>query len=93
MANVSHPCKVTIEQSHTGLARFFRPENLDRYRKLASDVTDVAQRRTLLEALAKELKSFRREAYPQGFNGSSTLGAGAASSTKRRRKIDHEHRT
>jgi hypothetical protein len=46
----------------TGLDRFFRPTNLDRFRRLASSDVDPAEQRRLLEALSEETEAFRREA-------------------------------
>ena len=45
-----------------GMARFFSPANLARYRKLASDAIGDAERRHVLDVLAGEMKAFRREA-------------------------------
>lgn len=46
----------------TGLGRFFRPANLDRFRRLASSDVDPAEQRRLLEALSDETEMFRWEA-------------------------------
>jgi hypothetical protein len=47
----------------TGLGRFFRPANLDRFRRLASSDVGPAEQRRLLKALREETEAFRREAH------------------------------
>jgi hypothetical protein len=54
---------VAKEQYKTGMARFFSPKNLDRYRKLAAGPVDVIERRHVLAMLAEELRAFRRESH------------------------------
>jgi hypothetical protein len=49
-----------------GMARFFSPSNLDRYRKLASGKIDKAEQHRLLEDLAGEMRAFKREALAAG---------------------------
>jgi hypothetical protein len=49
------------EQMELGMSRFFNGKNLERYRKLASDVTTAKERRQVLELLAKEMSTFRSE--------------------------------
>ena len=55
------PLNVPAEKVEPGMSRFFNTENLDRYRKLASDVTTAAERQQVLELLAKEMSTFRDE--------------------------------
>jgi len=50
------------EEHKTGMSRFFSPANLDRYRKLAGEAIGDTERRHLLDALAREVSAFRREA-------------------------------
>jgi len=54
-------CDVAAARYKTGMARFFSRVNLDRYRKLASETIGDAERRHVLDVLAKELEAFRRE--------------------------------
>ena len=49
-----------------GMARFFSPSNLDRYRKLASGKIDKAEQHRLLADLAGEMRAFKREALAAG---------------------------
>jgi hypothetical protein len=48
-------------KSETGMARFFSPANLDRYRKLDSEAIGDVERQQLFDVLAKEVSAFRRE--------------------------------
>jgi hypothetical protein len=41
--------------------RFVNRENIDRYRRLASDSTDVAERLRILKLLAEEVAKFKLE--------------------------------
>jgi hypothetical protein len=58
----SRRLRAKVRKSDGGMARFFSPTYLDRYRKLASGVVDDAERHQIMEDLAKEIDSFRREA-------------------------------
>jgi hypothetical protein len=42
------------------MSRFLDPENLERYRKLASDKTNAAERNRVLKVLAQEWNTFLR---------------------------------
>jgi hypothetical protein len=53
---------VAAARYKTGMARFFSPANLDRYRRLASEAIGDTERRHVLDVLAMEMKAFRREA-------------------------------
>jgi hypothetical protein len=44
------------------MRRFFTPQNLDRYRRLAGGAVDDAERHQILEELAAEISAFRSEA-------------------------------
>jgi hypothetical protein len=44
-----------------GMARFFSPANLARYRRLAGGPTTPLQRRQIIMALAHELDAFKAE--------------------------------
>jgi len=55
------PLNMPAEQGEPGMSRFFNTENLDRYRRLASDLTTAAERQQVLELLAKEMSTFRNE--------------------------------
>jgi hypothetical protein len=44
-----------------GMSRFYSQANLDRYRKLASGITDGAEQHKLLMDLAEEMNAFKRE--------------------------------
>lgn len=57
-----------------GMSRFFSQPNLDRYRQLASGVIGETEQRKLLEDLAQEMNTFRREARAE-VNGLPSLGA------------------
>ena len=48
-----------------GMDRFFNSQNVERYRKLASEVTSEAERNLLLTLLAEEKAEFVREARSQ----------------------------
>ena len=52
---------VANEKYKTGMARFFSPRNLDRYRKLATGAVGDTERRHVLGLLAEEVTAFRRE--------------------------------
>ena len=54
---------VAKEKYKTGMARFFSPKNLDRYRKLATGAVDDIERWHVLGMLAEELTAFRRESH------------------------------
>jgi hypothetical protein len=54
--------RLNVQKSDIGMARFFSPANLDRYRKLASGAVDDTERHKIMEELAREMKSFRCEA-------------------------------
>jgi hypothetical protein len=47
--------------SGNGMARFFTPANLDRYRILAGDRIDAPERHRVMQALAQEWRAFTRE--------------------------------
>lgn len=47
----------------TGMGRFFSPENIDRYRVLASGVAGKVERDRVFEALAQEMRAFRRACH------------------------------
>ena len=49
-----------------GMARFFSPENLARYRQLAGGPTTPLQRRQIILALAHELEAFKAEMTEEG---------------------------
>jgi hypothetical protein len=51
-----------VQASDIGMARFFSPANLDRYRKLASGAVGDTERHQIMKDLAKEMQSFRCEA-------------------------------
>jgi hypothetical protein len=44
------------------MSRFYSPVNLARYRKLASGTIDDTERCRIMEDLAREIQSFKREA-------------------------------
>lgn len=52
-----------VSTGHTklGLARFFSPTNLDRYRMLASRPISSGKRREIIMALAGEMKALKAE--------------------------------
>lgn len=52
--------------SDIGMARFFSPANLDRYRKLASGAVDETEWHQIMKDLAKEMQSFRSESRMAG---------------------------
>ena len=54
-----------------GLNRFFNDQNLDRYRRLASEVITAPERQRLIQLLAKEMNAFRRETA-RVYSGSKT---------------------
>jgi hypothetical protein len=47
------------DQSKPGMSRLFNGQNLERYRKLASDVTTVTEREQVLQLLVKEMNGLR----------------------------------
>ena len=49
------------EQTELGMARFFRPENLNRYRKLASVPISADERQEIISILSKEMDAFKAE--------------------------------
>ena len=49
------------EQTEPGMTRFFNSQNLERYRKLASDVTTATERQQVLQLLAEEMNAFKNE--------------------------------
>ena len=51
----------TRRASGNGMARFFTPTNLDRYRMLAGDKIDAPERDRVMQALAQEWNAFTRE--------------------------------
>ena len=63
LANPEHDTDGAPPSSVTqlGMARFFTPENLRRYRALASERLDQDQRRTIIQALGQEMKALRTE--------------------------------
>jgi hypothetical protein len=65
----SRPHRVNVRTSDAGMGRFFSPTNLDRYRRLASGAVDDAERHRIMEDLAKEMNSFRREARMVAVDG------------------------
>jgi len=86
---------VAAARYKTGLARFFSPANLDRYRRLASEAIGDTERRHVLDVLAMEMKAFRREAThpPSTERGSRRVPLRAPDNWKT--TIDehgHEHR-
>lgn len=55
--------------SENGMGRFFSPTNLGRYRRLAGDKIDAAERNRVLKVLAEEWGTFARECrIPSGTN-------------------------
>ena len=54
--------RTIVQERAPGMARFFSPSNLDRYRKLASGMIGQAEQHQLLEDLAQEMNAFKREA-------------------------------
>ena len=56
-----HPYGVMVQTPATGMGRFFNPTNVDRYRKLASNTVGIAERHQVLDVLAEEMETFRRE--------------------------------
>ena len=58
-----------VQTSDIGMARFFSPANLDRYRKLASGAVDETERHRIMNDLAKEMQSFRCEARMAAADG------------------------
>jgi hypothetical protein len=54
--------RVKARTSDAGMGRFFSPTNVDRYRKLASGAVGDAERHQIMEELAEEMHSFKREA-------------------------------
>ena len=65
----SHSHGIRVRKSESGMDRFFSRRNLCRYRKLAGDDIGDAERRRIIEDLAEELKSFRREARAPAADG------------------------
>ena len=49
----------TADQAEPGMNRFFNGQNLERYRKLASEVTTVTEREQVLQSLVKEMNALR----------------------------------
>lgn len=49
------------EQIESGMNRLFNGQNLECYRKLASDVTTATEREQVLQLLAKEINAFKNE--------------------------------
>ena len=63
MARQASPAHSVKTRTHdVGMARFFSRTNLERYRKLASGAAGDAERNQIMEALAKEMSLFKREA-------------------------------
>jgi hypothetical protein len=54
-------CGVPEKTSKNGMGRFFSPRNLGRYRRLAGDKVDAAERNRVLKVLAEEWGAFTRE--------------------------------
>lgn len=55
--------------SENGMGRFFSPTNLGRYRRLAGDKIDAAERNRVLKVLDEEWGAFTRECrMPIGTN-------------------------
>lgn len=52
---------VGTQESAMGIDRFFSPRNLCRYRKLAGGAISEIEQIQLLEELAEEMNTFRRE--------------------------------
>jgi hypothetical protein len=52
------------EPTGFGMSRFFSPDNLNRYRTLASRQTGPKQRRQIMAALAGEMAALRAEMKP-----------------------------
>lgn len=81
----SRPLRADVRKSDGGMARFFSPTNLDRYRKLASGVVDDTERHQIMEELAREMDSFRREARITAVAGrcpvDDTISTGAGDQT------------
>ena len=50
-----------LSAEQLGMARFFTPKNLRRYRTLAREGLDPGQRRMIIQALEQEMKAFRAE--------------------------------
>jgi hypothetical protein len=65
----SRPHRVKVGTSDAGMGRFFSPANLDRYRKLAGGAVGDTERHQIMEDLAKEMNSFRREARMVAVDG------------------------
>jgi hypothetical protein len=61
MTKINVPFDPPVELIEPGMRRFFNEQNLERYRKLASDVTTAEERRQVLELLAREMSTFRNE--------------------------------
>lgn len=80
----SRPRRANLRKADAGMGRFFSPANLDRYRKLANGADD-AERRRILEDLAMEMNSFRREARTAAVAGpcprGGEIGSGAGDRT------------
>jgi hypothetical protein len=70
----SRPHRARVRESGAGMGRFFSPTNLDRYRKLASGAVDDTERHQIMEDLAKEMNSFKREARSTIVAGPRPLG-------------------
>ena len=47
------------DEAEPGMSRFFNRQNLERYRKLASDVATVTEREQVLQLLVKEMNALR----------------------------------
>jgi hypothetical protein len=56
------PQQSIARRQPSGMGRFFSSANLDRYRQLASGSLGEADQHRLLQALAEEMKAFRRDA-------------------------------
>jgi hypothetical protein len=55
------PLNPPAAKTEAGMRRFFNVQNVDRYRRLASEVTTATERQQILESLAKEMSVFRSE--------------------------------
>jgi hypothetical protein len=79
------PLNRPAENTDVGMSRFFNGQNLERYRKLASNVTTAAERQQLLESLAREMAAFKSERkgaavgssnyFPQASRGAAQAAA------------------
>ena len=59
--HISDQPNASAEQCGHGMLRFYSGRNLERYRKLASDMITPAERRGIFKLLAKEMIAFRHD--------------------------------